>query len=502
MPRARLVPPRDSHPVIYMRFRSILAPLILAGVSQAQVGDPFCLGTACPCGNLDPDAGCGNSGLDGDSSTGARLLAAAGSTNLAADDLVLALEGITPGRFGLLIVGTDTGSTPLGDGQLCVALNGQGIQRVQPMTAGISGRFSQSQFAAKLEGTALGPITPGTTLYFQAYYRDPGGPCGSGFNLSNALPVTFTSGPVELELAGEPLLQAPSFDYVDAFNHGSDIHITLDPVRFPAINGVQAAAYVVEGRTRDEWLGNPTLVDVRGAPTSVEFSGGSLAENTLLIDGGNLPGPVGDDLSRGFDVVIDLDGDGELGSGDFIDGRGDGHGLAVFRDLVANGNHSVTSLLHDHGGSFHRQEIFYPSDIAQLGQRSLIVVSHGNGHNFLWYDHIGEHMASHGYVVMSHQNNTNPGIGAASTTTLQNTDLFLQNLSKIDGGALLGHVDPHSIIWMGHSRGAEGIARAYQRIYSGLYTPEAYTIDDLKLLSSIAPTDFLGPNSNPQDVPF
>ena len=31
----------------------------------------------------------------------------------------------------------------------------------------------------------------GGTRYFQSWFRDPAGPCGSGFNLSNAMEVTF-----------------------------------------------------------------------------------------------------------------------------------------------------------------------------------------------------------------------------------------------------------------------------------------------------------------------
>ena len=47
-------------------------------------------------------------------------------------------------------------------------------------------------------------------------------------------------------------------------------------------------------------------------------------------------------------------------------------------------------------------------------------MSHGNGHNYQWYDHIGRHLASYGYVVMSHENNTGPGSDAASTVYVRN----------------------------------------------------------------------------------
>jgi hypothetical protein len=38
---------------------------------------------------------------------------------------------------------------------------------------------------------STGAIDPGDTWRFQAWYRDPAGPCGTGFNLSNGLEVTF-----------------------------------------------------------------------------------------------------------------------------------------------------------------------------------------------------------------------------------------------------------------------------------------------------------------------
>ena len=49
------------------------------------------------------------------------------------------------------------------------------------------GIVAQSQTLA-----TAGHIDPGETWYFQTWYRDPTGPCGSGFNVSNGLQVDFT----------------------------------------------------------------------------------------------------------------------------------------------------------------------------------------------------------------------------------------------------------------------------------------------------------------------
>ncbi len=484
---------------------SLILGLVLFATrtASAQVGDPFCLGTSCPCGNDDPDAGCGNAGIDSDFATGATLAHVAATNNLFPDDLTLALQGAASERFGLLLVGTQRSSPQVfGDGLRCIGLAAPSFQRAAPRVTGSSGAFAQTDFVAGLAGSPFGPVVPGLQVFVQGYYRDGGGACGGGFNLTNALPVTFTAGPIELELAGRPLDAAPHFDHVDAFNSGDAVRISIDPTRFPALVGQSADVYVVAGRTADEWNLDASLVDVRGAATLLTFDGTGSDDSDYLLDAGTLPGPSGADLARGYDVVVDLDGDGSLGDGDLIDGLSSGNGIAIFRDLVGDGPYAVVETTVDFGGSFQRQNIFYPANIAELGEVPLLVISHGNGHQFTWYDHIGLHIASYGYVVMSHQNNTNPGPGAASTTTLVNTDVFLGGLSQVDGGVLVGHVDGDRIAWMGHSRGAEGIARAYTRLFTGDYVPQNYGIEDLLLLSSIAPTDFLGTSSNPQDVPF
>ncbi len=101
-------------------------------------------------------------------------------------------------------------------------------------------------------------------------------------------------------------------------------------------------------------------------------------------------------------------------------------------------------------------------------------------------------------------NNTMPGPDSASLTTLSNTDYFLGHLGTIAGGAMQGHVDSHRIVWIGHSRGGEGVARAYDRLFDGTPpTPVNFQTSDIKLVSSIAPTDFLGPTQAfPHDVPY
>ena len=321
-----------------------------------------------------------------------------------------------------------------------------------------------------------------------------------------AFQAAFTGAVVitETQLAGNALSDYPYFEYVKAFNADATVEVALDPTRFPDVVGETADLYIVAAKNGAEWNADLSLTDVRtGGPDTVAFAAGGIQANTFLVAGaGELSADAGIGLGVGYDVVLDFDQDGQLDSGDYIDGFGDEAGLYVVHDTTQPGPLAVTEVIYS-GGTWLGQDTYYPTAIAGMGELPLIVISHGNGHDYTWYDHIGYHMASYGYVVMAHQNNTSPGIETASTTTLTNTDYLLGNQATIAGGVLNGHLDSHRIVWIGHSRGAEGITRAYDRIYDGSYTPQHFTLQDILLLSSMLPTDFLGTgNSTPHGANY
>jgi len=310
------------------------------------------------------------------------------------------------------------------------------------------------------------------------------------------------AGVVATELAGRELPASPDFEFVQSFFGYLPIQAALDTNAHPQWIGVTANVWLCRHRDAAEWAAVPTLVDVRGAPQSIAFVAGGVAANRFVLDDGLLSGQVRSGLGRPLDVVVDADGSGTLSAGDIIDGGGDDPGLWLLYPTALSGPLAVTEVLYS-GGSFLGQDLYFPTIIAEMGELPLVIVSHGNGHNYQWYDHIGLHLASYGYVVMSHQNNTTPGVGAAATTTLTNTEYLLANLGTIAGGALAGHVDRHRIAWFGHSRGGEGITIAYDRIVDGVYTPTNFALSDIVLISSIAPTDFQGTASaNPHGAPY
>ena len=334
-----------------------------------------------------------------------------------------------------------------------------------------------------------------------------------GLDLGTLLAAWSTTGcgggPNELELAGRNFAAYPFFEFVNVFNQGSDIRIAVDPSQHPEIVGQTCRIYIVADQTESQWSSSPTLTDVTGGFQTHAFVAGSIQANTVLISGGaSLNGDAGTDLGIGYDVVCDCNQNGQLDDSDFIDGLTGQAGFWVVKDMTLPGPLAVSHQTYSvAAGSvtagFQGEDLFYPSNIASLGQLPLIVVSHGNGHQYIWYSHIGNFLASYGYIVMSHQNDTMPGPFTASTTTLQHTNAIIAQAGTVAGGVLAGHIDTSRIVWIGHSRGGEGVAIAYDRVFDGAFAPVGWSLGSVRLVVSICPTDFNGfALANPQNANF
>jgi hypothetical protein len=153
-------------------------------IHKSTVGTSFCGSPSfCPCGNYPSTAGAGCANSTGKGG----LLETSGSDSVTADDLVFRAAQLPPTKPALLFHGTGApsgGTMPFGDGALCIA--------------GQTKRYGVT-FVAPNGGAAWGPglagqgaWSAGATLRFQAWHRDPSGPCGGGFNLTNGIEVTFT----------------------------------------------------------------------------------------------------------------------------------------------------------------------------------------------------------------------------------------------------------------------------------------------------------------------
>ncbi|MCB9913519.1 MAG: VCBS repeat-containing protein [Planctomycetes bacterium] len=115
---------------------------------------------------------------------GARLWNS-GPIALAANELVLDVEGLPPGAPGVLVYGSDGPPRTFGAGTLC--LQGPHLRFVAAATADSAGELALpvDLFAAPFP-QGPGALQPGDTGTFQFLYRD-----GAGRNASNALRILF-----------------------------------------------------------------------------------------------------------------------------------------------------------------------------------------------------------------------------------------------------------------------------------------------------------------------
>lgn len=155
--------------------------------------DPIVETCPCPagssCSGVASSVGCPNS-----TGQGARL-AHLGMPSVTATfyEFGLFVDGLPPGQAGMVFMGrAGAPATPLGDGLLCIGTGtGLGLQRF-PVRSSSSGSYSEPDVVATSQGFGTsGQITIGSTWHFQAWYRDPAGPCGTGSNVTNGLQVTF-----------------------------------------------------------------------------------------------------------------------------------------------------------------------------------------------------------------------------------------------------------------------------------------------------------------------
>ena len=161
----------------------LVGSVVLAGSFASSFCSGDGSGTPCPCGNPGaPGGGCANGSGDG------AVLSAAGTPSVAAGNLVLIADNITPrqpgGWFQSAARENGGAGLPFGDGLRCVGAAGMVLEHFRADFAGDA--------ATTVGLAAVGGATPGLTLHYQAWYRDPlGAPCGTGFNTTNGLSVTW-----------------------------------------------------------------------------------------------------------------------------------------------------------------------------------------------------------------------------------------------------------------------------------------------------------------------
>ena len=116
------------------------------------------------------------------------IISSTGSGSITDNNFGIAAAGLPPNQPGIFFYGNLQTSSPFGQGTLCVSGTG-GVIRIKPsLVASFLGTANRNlDFTLPPFDAGAGMITAGSTWNFQYWYRDP----GFGFNLSNALSVTF-----------------------------------------------------------------------------------------------------------------------------------------------------------------------------------------------------------------------------------------------------------------------------------------------------------------------
>ncbi len=366
-------------------------------------------------------------------------------------------------------------------------------------------------------------------LYIQLRVKTPsrlGSKTTAKIKCSNAIGNFTVTVPsiLRTQLAGNSLEKRPHFEYVKAFNVNAPVQVFISPKRFPWIVDKTANIYIVEAL--NDLKENQNL-DLRAASKGSRMNftfGDTIKSNIIEIAGPNtLEASVFDPdtkantgLGHPYDIVIDMNQNNILDEGDLVDGASREAGLYVIGDTTQNGPLKVKTLnisLDDKTAekfgipvteipdgfdpvkdkeiieSFYptltKELLYYPEKIKEMKPRPLIVISHGAGHKYTWYNHLGEFLASYGYIVMTHQNDA--FAARKFTLVINHTDALLDIADTVADGALAGKIDSNRIVWIGHSFGAMSAPKAYHKLVTKEAVPTHYTKDSIVLVSSMLP---------------
>jgi hypothetical protein len=144
---------------------------LLADSNPVGVGETYCVSVA-------------------NSSGSAAIITADGFPSLSSNSMTLRAAGAAQNTVGLYYYGPTQTQAPFGDGFRCV---GGLINRLPPPLVSDGSGASQRQldFTQSPFDSGPGMVLPGSTWNFQFWFRDPAGPGGTGFNLSDAVSIAF-----------------------------------------------------------------------------------------------------------------------------------------------------------------------------------------------------------------------------------------------------------------------------------------------------------------------
>jgi len=354
-------------------------------------------------------------------------------------------------------------------------------------------------------------------------------------NFWNAKPVL--GGCVnKLPISGRSVSGAPYFQYADTFTVGENIYGALDPgIVDPSNISKACALYVIQSKDDATWnidnsLTHLPLLGGNAAVQKVMMQPGCMNMNKhLLWANATVPGD--------YDVIADFGNNSPTIAGfvqddqyntplDIIDGyfvpgfkvvedpgtmmqwahAGTWHyDEMIVNAMGINGSPVVTDENDDYftpGGYIAvnrtirlKAQVFYPADVAGVTNPAqispvapnypLIVIVHGNGHNYTSYDFLLTHFARNGFIAVSIDCRYLSGMSLIhGMSGLGRAEALFKHLEVIN--TKFGATVQNNIGIMGHSRGGEAVLKAARiNQQSGLG-------HHFNAIMSLAPTDQYG----------
>jgi hypothetical protein len=150
------------------------------------------LATACPCGNF----GQSGRGCDNSAATGGAVLQPTGVTN--PDTVRLNATGEIGSVLSIFLQGNASNASGIvfGDGVRCVGGHLKRLYSKNASSGNVSAPTSGDPSVSARSAMLGDPIAPGSTRYYQTYYRDPNlafcpSPSGDSWNVTNGVQVAW-----------------------------------------------------------------------------------------------------------------------------------------------------------------------------------------------------------------------------------------------------------------------------------------------------------------------
>lgn len=354
------------------------------------------------------------------------------------------------------------------------------------------------------------------------------------FSTSIVIRENFLSGkPVlggcvnRIPISGQSIAGTPYFRYRDTFEIGEDVYAAIDPgIVDPGNHSKMCALYIIPSKDNIQWndnsLNHLPVLGGNSAVPKIKVQTGCVNSNRVLI------WPNANQLGE-YDIVADFGNNTEDAS-NFVPDNAydtpldmiDGYFLPGFRivedpgtlnefQYAGNWNYDATDLAYlgfpaywifqDENTSYStpggfstvdtvvslKGHVYFPAEEAgvtdpdqiHLAQPDypLIVVVHGNGHNYESYDWLLEYFAKNGFIAASiHLESNMRALGRANVLFYH-----LRILQSKFGSNLQTNIG-----LMGHSRGGEAIVKAAR------LNQEQTLAHNINALISLAPTDQYG----------